>query len=447
MFSTAHKRYVLGVLTIVYTLNFLDRGLIILLLQPIKADLHLSDTQLGFLTGIAFGLFYAVLGLPIARRADRGNRVAITSLAIGLWGATVIACLFVTNFIQLVFARISAAVGEAGCMPPTYSLLGDYFPRAEERTRAMSIYMLAGPLSALVSFIAGGWLNEHYGWRVTLSVMGIPGLLVSLLVKLTVAEPRVHMGHAQEPARPMPRISYVLSILWYQRSSRHLILGVIWLWMLGLGLGPWQAAFMMRTHGMATAELGVWLGLTFGLGGIAGILLGGYVAGRWFARNERGQMRFTAVTIVLVVPCYVLFLLLPRKHDALVALIPVALACNVFVGPAFALMQRLVANEMRATTMAVVMMLANLIGMGIGPQLVGIFSDLLAPVLGGDSLRYAMLLMSLAALFAAFHFWRVGRTVMEDLSAHSHRTQFNLDPSDFPVSVSQFASLSEFRPK
>src|SRR5215203_5688999 len=127
MFGKPYKSYVLGILTLVYTLNYLDRGLIILLLQPIKDDLHLSDTQLGFLTGIAFGLFYATLGLPIARWADRGNRVTITSMAIGLWGLTVMACVFVTSFMQLVFARVAAAVGEAGCMPPTYSLLGDYF--------------------------------------------------------------------------------------------------------------------------------------------------------------------------------------------------------------------------------------------------------------------------------------------------------------------------------
>jgi MFS family permease len=167
MFSDAYKRYVLGTLTLVYTLNYLDRGLIILLLQPIKEDLHISDTQLGFVTGIAFALFYATLGLPIARCADRGNRVTITSIAIGLWGGTVMLCLFVTNFVHLVFARIAAAIGESGCMPPTYSLVGDYFPAPAERTRAMATYWLASPVALLISLVAGGWLNERYGWRVT----------------------------------------------------------------------------------------------------------------------------------------------------------------------------------------------------------------------------------------------------------------------------------------
>ena len=137
-----HTGYLLSIVTLIYGLNYLDRGLIVLLLQPIKDDLRLSDTQLGFLTGIAFALFYATLGLPIARWADRGNRVTITSAAIGLWGATVMSCVFVTNFVQLLLARVAAAVGEAGCMPPTYSLVGDYFPSPTQRARAMAVYWL-----------------------------------------------------------------------------------------------------------------------------------------------------------------------------------------------------------------------------------------------------------------------------------------------------------------
>ena len=416
MFSKAYRRYVLGTLTVVYTLNIADRGLIGLLLQPIKEDLHLSDTQLGFLTGIAYALFYSTLGLPIARWADRGDRVTITSIAIGLWGGTLMLCLFVSNFVQLMFARIGAAIGEAGCMPPIYSLVGDYFPGSAERTRAMTIYMLASPLSVLVSFGIGGWLNEIYGWRVTFFLMGIPGLLLAALVKMTIAEPRTRVKVAQHDQRQLPRIASVLGTLWDQRSSRHLSVAIILLWMLGHGLNPWYAAFMMRSHGMGTAELGAWLGFIFTFGGLAGVLLSGYVAARWFAHDERGQMRLSAAVIASMVPCYVLFLLLPQKEHALLALVPVNAAFNFFLGPTFALMQRLVVDEMRATTLAVMMLLANLIGMGIGPQVVGILSDMLMPNLGSSSLRYAMLTMSFVALWAAYHFWQVGRTVAEDLS-------------------------------
>ena len=412
----AYRRFVLAILTLVYTLNYLDRGLIILLLQPIKDDLHLSDTQLGFLTGIAFGLFYATLGVPIARWADRGNRATITSLAIGLWGATVMLCVLVTNFLQLVLARFAAAVGEAGCMPPTYSLLGDYFPAAIQRTRAMAIYWLASPTALLVSFILGGTLNEHYGWRMTFFIMGLPALLVAVLVKLTIVEPRT--GACGEQAqRSLPRMIDVLAGLWRQRSSRHLIAAIILFFTLGSGLAPWYAAFMMRSHGMGTAELGVWLGLIFGLGGIAGTLSGGYVTARWFADDERGQMRLSAVAMAALVPCFVLFLLLPQKQAALLALLPLIVAGNFTFGPAFALLQRLVPDAMRATTLAVVMLLANLIGMGLGPQIVGVLSDWLSPSLGADSLRYAMLALSFLAFWAAYYFWQAGGTVREDLLA------------------------------
>ena len=420
MASTSYKRYVLGTLTFVYTLNSLDSGLMILLLQPIKQELQLSDTQLGFLTGIAFGLFYATLGLPIARWADRGNRSTITSIAIGVWGLTVMSCVFVTNFVQLVAARIAAGIGESGCMPATYSLLGDYFPAASERTRAMTIYMLAGPLAPLVSFTLGGWLNEHYGWRAAFFAVGIPGLLAAALVKLTISDPRSRAKTARAAPSAVPRTTEVLSILWRQRSSRHLGLAVILLFTMGFGLSPWYAAFMIRSHGMNTSELGVWLGLIFGIGGLTGTSLGGYVAARFFANDEAGQMRLSAIVLVLLVPCLVLFVLAPGKYQALVALTPLVVVANFTLGPTFALMQRLVVDEMRATTLALVMLLANLIGMGIGPQMVGVLSDLLAPAVGGHSLRYAMMIVSLVTLWSAVHYWMVGRTVKGDLSHIEH---------------------------
>jgi MFS family permease len=412
-------------LTLIYTLNFLDRSLIILLLQSIKTDLVLTDTQLGLLTGIAFGLFYATLGLPIARWADHGNRVTIVSIAIGLWGVTVMACMLVTNFIQLLLARTAAGVGEAGCMPPTYSLLGDYFPKSAERTWAMVIYWLANPLAALISFVIGGWLNEVYGWRETFFLMSVPALLLAVVAKVTIKEPRTSSASPGGSKAELPGWRVVLKVLWQQPSTRHLSLGIIVVFTMALGMAPWYAAFMIRTHAMGTAELGVWLGLIFGIGGAAGTLLGGYVAERWFADNERGQMRITALMIASLTPSFALFLVLQDKHHALLAFVPLMVVFYFFVGPTFALLQRLVVDEMRATTLALVMLFANLIGMGIGSQVVGVLSDLLMPSLGSDSLRYAMLAMSVVALWAAVHFWRVGTTVNEDLSALSNSVQLN----------------------
>jgi MFS family permease len=180
-------------------------------------------------------------------------------------------------------------------------------------------------------------------------------------------------------------------------------------------MAPWYAAFLIRNHGMGTTELGVWLGLIISLGGIVGILAGGYVASLWGADNEPRQMRMSAVTVAALVPFFIGFLTVPEKFQALLALIPLVVVFNVFLGPTYTLMQRLVPDDMRATTMAVVMMLANLIGMGVGPQIVGILSDMLLPAMQTDSLRYAMLIMSFVALWSAYHFWHVGHTVVEDL--------------------------------
>jgi predicted MFS family arabinose efflux permease len=417
VFSTAYKRYVLGVMAAVYLFNLVDRGLMMLLLEPIKEDLGLSDTQLGFLTGIAFALFYATLGLPMARWADRGNRVTIASLAVALWAVTVMSCMLVTNYAQLVLARIAAAVGESGSNPPTYSLVGDYFPEAGERSRALSVYVSGSTLSALLSFMLGGWLNEQYGWRMTFFLLGIPGLLLAILVKLTVREPRVNVHAVTKSIKPAPFFRDVLSLLWNQRSCRHLSIALIVLYMMSLGLSPWYAAFLMRSHGMGTAELGIWLGLIVGVGGTAGILLGGYGASRFYAHDERGQLRAIAFGIASLVPCLAAFLLLPHKHQALMALVPIAVAFNFFFGPVFALLQRLVPEDMRATTLAVVMLFANLIGMGLGPQIVGILSDVLRPSLGADALRYSMLMVSGVAFWGAVHFWKTGETIRADLEA------------------------------
>lgn len=417
--SSVYRKYVLAILTLVYTLNALDQNLVSLLLQPIKLELHLSDSQLGLLTGISFAFFYATIGVPIARCSDRGNRVNIASAAMALWGVTVMCCYFVGNFRQLVIARIAAAIGESGGMPPTYSLVGDYFASGIARTRAMTVYMLAGPLSVLISFAVGGWLNVHYGWRSAFVLMGAPGLVIALVLKLTVREPRtLATGRTSDRStRPPPPMMEVLDALRNGKSTRHLTVALILLYTMGAGLSQWYAAFLIRSHRMDTAELGAWLGAIFGLAGVAGVLLGGHVANRWFAYNEAGQMRSSGAAIALLAPALVLFLFAPEKHQALIALIPIAVACNFFFGPTFALLQRLVIDEMRATAVAVVMLLFNLIGMGIGPMLVGLLSDFLKPSCGEESLRYAMLSMSLLALWAAYHFWQVADAIRADLDA------------------------------
>jgi predicted MFS family arabinose efflux permease len=380
-----------------------------------KADLHLSDTQLGFMTGTAFGLVYAVLGVPFARWTDRGERNRIASFAMGLWGVTMMVCPLVTNFTQLVAARVSTAVGEAGCMPPTYSLVGDYFQNPSQRTRAMTIYMLSNPLSLLLSFLLGGKLNDLYGWRITFFAMAIPAVVLAVLVRATLRETRkVTRRRADDNERP-PTVAALVVVLWRCRSMRHLLCALVLLYTMGLGLSPWYGSFMVRSHAMGSSELGLALGLIFGLGGIVGVLSGGYIAERWFSGDEQGQMRTVAVATALLVPCFALFVLSHNTYLALLGLLPFTIGALFFSGPIFALMQRLVAHDIRATTLAVVMLIYNVVGMGIGPQVVGLLSDAYRPVVGIQSLRYAMLSFALLSLWAAYHFWQVGKTVRQDL--------------------------------
>lgn len=414
MFFASHSRYVLIVLTSAYTLSLLDRGLVMLLLQSMKVDLQLTDSQLGFVTGIAFSLLYATLGLPIARWADRGNRVSIISGALAVGSVAVMSTLLVTNFVQLVLARMAAAVGEAGTKPPAYSLLADYFETPAERTHAMAIYFMGSALASLVSFVLGGWLNEQYGWRLVFVYLAVPQLAVALLIRLTVVEPRrtlpVTVGTAE-----IPSWHCVLKTMWRRPAMRNITIALILLQVMGSGLGPWYAAFMIRVHDMGTAELGVWLGLIFGLAGLAGLLFGSWSATRWFAGNERGLMRLCAASITALVPCFIAFLFLPGRYWALVALMPLIIVFYCYVGPTYALMQRLVPSRMRATTLALVLLIANLVGGGLGPQVVGYLSDLLVDVAGEASLQWAMLSMTSVALGSAWHFLRASRTIAHDL--------------------------------
>lgn len=415
--SAAYKRYALILMTSVYGVNLIERGLMSILLEPIRLDLDLSDTQIGMVTGIAFGLFYVVAGLPLSRWADRGDRSLIAAGSIGLWGLTMMGFMLVGNFAQLLIARIAVAVGEAGCKPPTYSLIGDYFRGAVERTRAMTVYWLSNPLASLVGFIAGGWLNEHLGWRMTFLVMGIPGLLLAVLVWLTLKEPRRQDPVVRASQSSQSSIGYAFKVMWRQPTARNLMLAIILFYMLAHGMQPWYAAFLIRSHGMGTGELGLWLGLTQGGAGIAGIALGGYVASRWLAGDERTQLRVTAIMVASLVPLLTAFLFLREKHQALIMLAPYMLVLFFFFAPTFALFQRLVPNDVRATTLAIVMTLVHLVSMGVGPQLIGILSDLLLPTFGQDSLRYAMLVVSLVALLAGYKFWKAGNTVTRDLGA------------------------------
>jgi predicted MFS family arabinose efflux permease len=411
-----HPIYVLTVLTLVYTTGFLDQGVVNLLVQPIADQFRLSDTQIGAMTGIGFALLFATMAVPFARWSDRGNRSLIAALAMAIWAVGVLLCLEVSTFAGLMAARMIAAIGGAACMPPTYSLLGDYFPAAKQRTRAMAIYMVANPASALIGFAAAGWLNERVGWRGAFGVIGIPGVLLAALVWFTVAEPRQHDLLWQAERQSMPNLAKVLVALWKQRAARYLGMGIVLSMTAVQGLAPWFAAFMMRNHGMGTAALGVWLGGIFGVGGALGMIAGGFGASHFFPANERAQMRACAAALVLLVPVGAAFLFASSAQMALIWLVPFIAISGAIFGPCFSLLQILVDANVRATTLALVLLVSNLVGMGMGPETVGLISDALKPSLGADSLRWAMLAITLISLLGACALWRVGSVLRDSKS-------------------------------
>lgn len=414
VFSPAARQYALSVLVVVYTFNFIDRQILSILLEPIKQDLHLSDTQLGLLTGFAFALFYATLGIPIARYADKGNRRNLVALALTIWSGMTALSGIAQNFWHLLAARIGVGVGEAGCSPPAHSMISDYFP-AEKRATALGIYSLGIPFGILFGFVAGGWLNEFFGWRVAFFVVGVPGLLLALLVRFTLREPPRGMAEGRVDTGSQPTIGETFRYLWAKRSFRHLAFGGGLTAFVGYGVVTWMPSFLIRSHGMETGDAGTYLGLILGIPGGIGIAAGGWMADRYGARDTRWYLWVVSVALLAGVPFAVGVYLADSAIVALICLIlPVALG-NFYQATTFSQTQGLVSLRMRAVAAAVLLFILNIIGLGAGPQAVGIVSDLLRDSYGNESLRYSLLLFSFVNIWAAWHYYVAGKHLAADL--------------------------------
>jgi MFS transporter, Spinster family, sphingosine-1-phosphate transporter len=430
MGETVYKNYLLTVLAIILASNYVDRSVLGLVLQDIKVDLNLSDTQLGLLTGLAFALFYAVMGLPIARWADRGNRVAIIAITTGLWSVAVILCGVAGNFLQLLLIRIGVAVGEAGCIPPAHSLIADYFTRAE-RPRAVARYMLGGSLSLVIGYFVGGWLDELYGWRTTFMLVGLPGLGLTALAWFTLREPRLEMREkgasgisVAAPFSPpntaalpseQPSLREVCVTLWANNTFRQLLFTFSVTSFFNYGITQWQPAFFIRSYGLQTGELGAWFGTVTGLSGVIGLYLGGELVSRFATNNERMQLKSMSVVYISIGIISAFIYLSPNRYLAFGFMGLSNIAGAATNAPLFANLQTLVPPRMRAMSIALVYLFANLIGMGLGPLMVGALSDALRPLVGDESLRYGLLALSPGYAWGAWHLWRASRTVTRDL--------------------------------
>jgi predicted MFS family arabinose efflux permease len=415
--TPAYANYVLGVLFVVYVFNFIDRQILSILVDPIKADLGVSDTAMGFLTGLAFALFYTIAGIPIARWADRGPRRTIIAAGLFAWSAMTAASGLARNYTQLALARVGVGVGEAAGSPPAHSLLSDYFP-PERRATALSIYSSGIYVGVMFGYLAGGWLSELFSWRVAFFVVGLPGLVLAALVRLTVREP-VRGGADRGPTADAARddIGVVVRFLLARRTFVLAALGCGLAAFAGYGFGAWVPAFLGRVRGMGAGEIGTWIGLANGIGGAGGSILGGYLADRLAVRDLRWYLWVPAIGTALAVPLAIPFLFLDHEVLALSFYFPFTFFGSFFLGPVLAVNYRLVKLRMRALTSAILFFILNLIGLGGGPQAVGILNDVLADRHGTEAVRYSLLIVNLAALLAVLLFVLAGRTLHEDLTA------------------------------
>ncbi len=413
-FAPAHLRYALGLLTVVYVINFVDRQILAILLQSIKRDLDLSDLQLGLLSGTAFGLFYATLGVPIARLADVFPRKGVIAICLMIWSGMTALCGVATSFAMLLLFRIGVGVGEAGGSPPAHSMISDYFP-PERRATALGIFSLGVPLGILVGFMAGGWLDETLGWRTAFMVVGLPGVLLAGVVALTLKEPpRGHWEGTSQDA-VAPPAAEVVRFLWRSRTFRHVSLGSALYAFVGYSVVTWAPAFLIRSHGMTTGEIGTWLALIFGIGGGFGTVLGGVFADRWARTDVKGRAWVPCLAQIVGFPFAFFIYTTDNTVLALLLLCAPATFGLMYQAPAFAITQSLATPKMRATAAAVLLFVVNIIGLAVGPAATGALSDALEPRFGDDALRYALLCVSLVLAWSAFHFWRAANTLEADL--------------------------------
>jgi predicted MFS family arabinose efflux permease len=396
-----YSRYVLAVLLVVYALNFLDRVVLGILVAPIKAELHLTDTELGLLGGTAFALFYTALGIPVGRLADRMNRVQIMTVALALWSACTALCGLAHNFLTLFLGRLMVGVGEAGGVAPAYSLLADYFP-PHSRARAGAVYSIGIPLGSSLGILLGGHLAHGVGWRAVFVVLGIAGLALAPLLAATVREPTRGVFDDPVPAAAKgPTWRAVGAKLAAKPSFWLLALGAGCASLMGYGLLFWLPSFFMRSHGLTLPEVARLLGTQILIGGCGGLLLGGYLADRLGPQRPAAYALVPGFAFLAMIPCYALGTSLPLGVPAyLCFLIPFALQL-MWLGPLITVIQQLVPPRMRALASAIFLFIINLLGLGLGSWLLGAASDRLAARFGTASLHYAILGGTIFYLIAA----------------------------------------------
>jgi MFS family permease len=376
-FSESYRAGVLGILVLAYTFNFIDRTIIYTIGQAVKEDLALSDTQLGLLGGLAFALFYTVLGIPIARLADRYNRVNIIAVSVAVWSLFTAGCGLAVNYMQLLILRMGVGIGEAGLSPPAHSLISDYYA-PERRGAALSTYALGIPVGLMFGAVAGGWLADNFSWRAAFVVVGLPGLFVALIIKLFVREPPRGWSEpvaAASMSQPPSQLITVVRHLWRRPGIAHLVTGCTLVSMAAYGTSTYAPAYFIREFGVSYTAVGFVFGLVGGSSCAIGTLLGGFLADRFGGRKPYWYALVPGLGVLIALPLYVLVYTSTNWTLAACLLFLPGIFHFMYSGPTFALIQNSAPGNMRATSAALLLFAVNLVGLGIGPPLTGWLID------------------------------------------------------------------------
>jgi MFS family permease len=427
--SEGYKSYVVWLLFTVYVFNFVDRQILSIVIEPIKKEFALADWQLGLLSGLAFAFLYSTLGIPIARFADRSSRVNIIMWSLVIWSSFTAVTGLAKTFTHLVLARVGVGIGEAGCSPPAYSLISDYF-EPKKRATALSIYSMGVYGGGACGFLVGGMIAQEYGWRTAFYVVGLPGIVLALIVKATLREPprgwsdNVHKSAAAEP----PPFAQVLRNLWAKKSFRHLSFAAGLHAFVSYGVGTFYASYLMRTHGMTVGEVSKWLAITVAIGGFLGTYYGGAISDRYYAKkaDPRYYLWVPAITLILNVPFGLMVFGTSSKTVVLWLLIPMIALSAAYLAPSIATTHRLVGLRERAVAGAVLLFVLNLIGLGLGPVFTGVLSDMFRQrfVAQGvaeaqataDGLQYALCIAIAINLWSALHYYWATKTLSGDIA-------------------------------
>jgi MFS family permease len=409
--SRARRSYVLGLLTVVYGLNFLDRTIFNVLIEPIKKEFVLSDTTMGLLAGFGFVLFYSVLGIPIARLADRLNRRNIVAAAFAFWSAMTCLCGMASNVATLALARVGVGIGESAGTPASQSLIADLYTK-NERPRALGIYAVGTYLGVFLGYFIGGTINQHFGWRTAFYAAGLPGLVLAVVLWLTVSEPR--RGAMAETFKSEP-LGATLRFLVLQPSFVIVLVGFCLTTFTNYATSVWIPPFLARVHHLSSGEIGTYAGTFKGLAGMAGTLVGGIVVARISRRDDRWKLWAPAMMSALAGPAFALCMLTQSFVVMIVALALTSFLVGFHLGPIFAIAQTVARPSMRALASAMTLLTATCFGQGVGPLTVGLINDALKLSYGADAVRYSLLSAAATTVLGALLFVWAARFIRADI--------------------------------